>query len=52
VENLKGRHHVRDLGVDGRITLEWILKKYIGGRVDWFKLLELDVHKRPLDVLK
>jgi len=26
-ENLKGRDHSRDLGVDGRIMLEWILWK-------------------------
>jgi hypothetical protein len=29
VQNLgqKGRDHSEDLGVDGKITLEWILKK-------------------------
>jgi hypothetical protein len=31
-ENLKGRGHSEDVGVDGRIILEWILGKY-GGRV-------------------
>jgi hypothetical protein len=25
LENLKGRDHSEDLGVDGRIILEWIL---------------------------
>jgi hypothetical protein len=25
--NLKGRDHAEDLGVDGRIILEWILRK-------------------------
>jgi hypothetical protein len=25
LENLKGRYHSGDLGVDGRIILEWIL---------------------------
>jgi hypothetical protein len=29
-ENLKGGNHSEDLGVDGRIKSEWILKKYIG----------------------
>jgi hypothetical protein len=29
-QNLKGRDHSKDLGVDGRIILEWILGKY-----DW-----------------
>jgi len=24
-ENVKGRDHLKDLGVDGRILLEWIL---------------------------
>jgi len=35
VENLKGRDHLEDLGVDGRIILEWLL-----GRedVDWIRL--------------
>jgi len=27
-ENLNGRDHVEDLGVDGSIILEWILGKY------------------------
>jgi hypothetical protein len=30
LENLKGRNHTADLGVDGRILLEWILQKYDG----------------------
>jgi hypothetical protein len=29
---MKGRDHSEDLGVDGRIILEWILGKY-GGKV-------------------
>jgi hypothetical protein len=26
-ENLKGRDHLEDLGMDGKIILEWILGK-------------------------
>jgi hypothetical protein len=26
-ENLKGRDHLEDLGIDGRIISEWILEK-------------------------
>jgi len=40
-ENLKGRDHAEDLGVDGRIILEWILGKY-GGRV-WTGLIWLRI---------
>jgi len=32
VENLKGRNHSEDLGVDWRIILEWILGK-LGGKM-------------------
>jgi hypothetical protein len=31
-ENLKGGDHAKDLGVDGRVILEWILGKQ-GGKV-------------------
>jgi hypothetical protein len=31
-ENIKRRNHLEELGVDGRIMLNWILKKY-GGKV-------------------
>jgi len=27
LENLKGRDHAEDLGRDGKISLEWILRK-------------------------
>jgi len=28
-ENLKGRDHSKELGVDGRIILKWILRKSV-----------------------
>jgi hypothetical protein len=40
-ENLKGRDHSKYLGVDGRIILEWILRKW-GGKMwtgcIWFRV--------------
>jgi hypothetical protein len=30
-ENLKGRDHSEDLGLDWRIILEWILEKQVKG---------------------
>jgi len=35
--NLKERHHLEDIDVDGRIILKWILKKY---GVDWIQLAQ------------
>jgi hypothetical protein len=32
LENLKGRDHSEDLGIDGNVILEWILRKQ-GGKV-------------------
>jgi hypothetical protein len=32
LENLKGRGHLEDLGVDVKVILEWILRKY-GGKL-------------------
>jgi hypothetical protein len=26
LENLKGKHHLKELGIDGKAILEWILK--------------------------
>jgi hypothetical protein len=33
LKNLKGREHSEDLGVDGRIILEWMLGEEVG--VSW-----------------
>jgi hypothetical protein len=48
LENWKGRNHLEDLGVDGKIILELILGKY-GGRV-WtgFILLRIGTSGRAL----
>jgi hypothetical protein len=27
-EKLKGRYHLEDTGVDGRVVVKWILKEY------------------------
>jgi hypothetical protein len=39
--NLKGRDHSKDLGVDGKITSEWILEKQ-GGKA-WSGLIWLRI---------
>jgi hypothetical protein len=41
LENLRGRHHSEDLGVDGRIKLKWILGKR-AWRV-WIRLIWLRI---------
>jgi hypothetical protein len=30
VENLRGRFHLEEQGIDGKIILEWILSKHDG----------------------
>jgi hypothetical protein len=30
LENLKGRDHLENLGIDGKIILEWILNRWDG----------------------
>jgi hypothetical protein len=36
LENMNGRDHEEDIGGDGKITLEWMLKGLGGGEcVDW-----------------
>jgi hypothetical protein len=36
--NRREGDHLKDLGVDGRIILKWMLKEYHGGDVDWSDL--------------
>jgi len=37
--NLRNRDHFEDPGVDGRIILNWIFRKWDGG-MDWIDLAE------------
>jgi hypothetical protein len=39
VGRTEGRHHLRDPGIDGRIILKWIFKKWDGG-MDWIELAQ------------
>jgi hypothetical protein len=45
-ENLKGRRRAEDLGIDGRIILEWILGKQGWERVGWIQLAQDRDHWR------
>jgi hypothetical protein len=38
--NLRERHHFEDRGVDGRIILRWIFRKWNGGGMDWIELAQ------------
>jgi len=40
VANLKGRDHTEDIGVNGKITLEWILEKIWLKTVEWMQLAQ------------
>jgi len=39
-EDLKGRDHSEDVGVDGRIILDWILSEIGWEGVDWIHLAQ------------
>jgi hypothetical protein len=39
-ENLKGRGNSEDLGVDGNIILQWILREIGWEGIDWMHLAE------------
>jgi len=39
-ETLRGRDHLEDPGVDGRIILRWIFRKWGCGGMDWIDLTQ------------
>jgi hypothetical protein len=38
--NLRERDHLEDPGIDGRIILRWIFRKWDWGGMDWVDLTE------------
>jgi hypothetical protein len=46
LENLKGRNHLEDLGVDGRIILGWILGKWV-----WMVRTDRDQWRAPVNTV-
>jgi len=44
LESLKGRDHFEDLGMDGKVLLECILKEIVREGVEWIHLAHYRVH--------
>ena len=38
--NLREREHLGDLGIDGRLMLRWISRKWDVGGMDWIELAQ------------
>jgi hypothetical protein len=43
-KSLNGRDHSEDLGIDGRIILEWTLGKYCGKVWTWCILFRIEIN--------
>jgi len=39
--NIRERDHLEDSGVDGRIILRWIFRKWNGGSMDWIDVAQV-----------
>ena len=48
VGNLRKRDHLEDSGVDGRLILRWVFKKWDGRGMDWIELAQDRDRWRPL----
>jgi len=46
--NLRERDHMRDPGVDGRIILRWIFRKWNVAAMDWIELAQENDRWRAL----
>ena len=46
--NLRERNHLEELGIDGKIILQWIFKKWDGGVTDWIDVSQDSGWRRAL----
>jgi hypothetical protein len=48
LENVKGRDHLENPGVDGKIILEWILREIGWEGSDWMHMAQDTDQRRPV----